>query len=224
MTEQRKDDTPFEGLSWGELLKQYRFTRKMKQMALAEDLGVTQAMVSRWESDRVLPGREMQTRILELVRPEDLSSPVVGWRQFIAEMPAIGAVIDETGVFENVSAGFIREMKCSEQDLVSKRVEEVFEGDLPALFSSLKNHGLFDERIETVESVDIFSCRRNSGSRSEIPVHCMSWWRRGEDQRPRWILNGAKITSEEFRALRQELGGQIRVLEEIVGLQGGQAW
>lgn len=224
MTDGSKSETPYEGQSWGELLKQYRFTNKMKQMALADDLGVTQAMVSRWESERVLPGREMQARILELVRPEELSSPVFGWRQFIAEMPAIAAVINSHGEIETVSAGFMRELGCEEADLSTATVDEFFEGDLPALYSTLCDQGLFDERIETVESADVFSCRRNGRTMPGIPVHSMSWWRRGEDQRPRWILNGARITAEEFQALRQELGGQIRVHDEFEGLQGGQAW
>lgn len=203
------------GESWGELLRHYRFTHNMKQMALAEDLGVTQAMVSRWESNRVQPGRAMQARILRMVRQEDLSAPMVGWRQFIADQPAIAAVLDERGVFETVSLGLARELGCAASELTGLSVDACFAGDLPALFSKLCDQGLFDERIETVESADVYSFQRSEGERLEFPVHAMSWWRRGEDRKPRWILNGARISKADFLSLREEIGGQVRVLDTI---------
>jgi len=155
------------------------------------------------------------------VNRKDLSEPVVSWRQEIAEAPFIAAVIGPDGEIETVSPGLLREIGCGQSDLRGKRLDEAFEGELPSLYSKLCDEGLFDERVETVESAEVYSFRRATGGLKDFPVHTLSWWRRGEDGRPRWILNGARIRPLELRALREEFGGQIRIVSETQGLLGG---
>ncbi len=215
MTDRKDLSHVLNGQSWGEVLRHYRFTNNMKQMALAEDLDVTQAMVSRWESNRVKPGRAMQARILKMVRLEDLSEPLVGWRQSIAETPAFAAVITEAGIIENLSAGLARALGCQSRELEGQPLDACFSGDLPALYSRLCEHGLFDERVETVESIDQYSFQRADGEHVSFPVHALSWWRRGEDRAPRWILNGARVSDADFEVLRREFGDQTRVLDSV---------
>ncbi len=197
-------------LSWGEILKQYRFTNNMKQMALADDLGVTQAMVSRWEADLVEPGRDMQERILTLVSPEELSAPMIGWRSYIAETPAIAGVISASGILETVSVGMERETGLERASCEGRDLSQSFSEGLPQLFLLLKSIGFFDERVETVESVDKYVLCNGPRKGESLFVHSMNWWRRGEDLRPRWVFSGAQISEEEFEDLQKEFGSQIR--------------
>ncbi|WP_300531000.1 helix-turn-helix domain-containing protein [Maricaulis sp.] len=199
-------------VNWPEVLKKYRFSKNMKQASLAEDLNVTQAMISRWESGAIAPGRDMQGRILAMVEQETLATPMVGWRQFVTDQPAIAAVIDPDGRIETVSVGLIRETGIGRADMEGQRIDGVFSGDLLKLFSWLSTIGFFDERVETVESADRYCIHRPDGAEDSFCVHNMHWWRRGEDRRPRWILTGARVDEAEFEALREEFGAQARIM------------
>jgi transcriptional regulator with XRE-family HTH domain len=199
-------------IDWPAVLKKYRFSKNMKQASLAEDLNVTQAMISRWESGAIAPGRDMQERILAMVAQETLSTPMVGWRQFVTDQPAIAAVIDPDGQIETVSVGMIRETGIARGDFEGQRIDEVFSGDLLKLFSWLSTTGFFDERVETVESAERYCFHRPDGAEDSFCVHNMHWWRRGEDRRPRWILTGARVDEAELDALREEFGGQARIM------------
>lgn len=199
-----------DNLSWGEVLKQYRFTNNMKQMALADDLGVTQAMVSRWEADLVEPGKQMQERILKLVAPEALSAPMVGWREYIAETPTIAAVVSCEGILETASVGMVRETGLVRASCEGRALDRSFSSGPPEIFLRLKSIGFFDERIETVESVDKYVLCDGSRTGDTLFVHSMNWWRRGEDLKPRWVFTGAQVSEEEFEALQTEFGSQIR--------------
>lgn len=197
-------------LSWGEILKQYRFTNNMKQMALADDLGVTQAMVSRWEADLVEPGRDMQGRILTLVSPEELSAPMIGWRSYMAETPAIAGVVSSSGILETISVGMERETGLERSACEGQELSRSFSEGLPQLFLRLKSIGFFDERVETVESVDRYVLCDGPRKGETLYVHSMNWWRRGEDLQPRWVFSGAQVSGDEFEDLQKEFGSQIR--------------
>ena len=207
MSEPGKPDN----LSWGEILKQYRFTNNMKQTALADDLGVTQAMVSRWEADLVEPGREMREKILNLVEPEALAAPMVGWREYITEMPAIAAVVSADGILETASVGMVRESGLERRELEGFPVSDSFASEHPGLFFTLKSNGFFDERVETVESVDKYEVCKGERKGETLLVHSLNWWRRGEDLKPRWVFTGALVTEDEFAALQNEFGSQVRI-------------
>src|SRR5690606_31241240 len=53
---------------WGPQIRRFRRLRAIKQNALAEQLGVDQATVSRWESGRQMPDLGMQRRLRALMR------------------------------------------------------------------------------------------------------------------------------------------------------------
>ena len=52
---------------WAEQIRRFRRDRMIKQMALAEMIGVDQATVSRWESGRVIPPLAWQRRLRDLI-------------------------------------------------------------------------------------------------------------------------------------------------------------
>lgn len=52
----------------GPSLRRWRVLNRVKQDALAADLGVSQSWISRWESGRVLPDGQQLVRITQLLR------------------------------------------------------------------------------------------------------------------------------------------------------------
>ncbi len=195
---------------WRNLLRRYRFTYNVKQAALAYDLGVTQAMVSRWESGVVQPGADMQSRIRALTgTPEDMASPLVGWRRHVASQPGIAAVIDRDGLIETASAGLAREAEMARDQIEGRMLASLFEGDLITLQVVLKERGFFDGALESVESADRYCFANSHGKRDIGPVHGLHWPHVGEDETVRWMLTGAKVSPVEFDQLRREFGGQV---------------
>lgn len=197
---------------WPSILRHYRFTHNMKQAALAHDLGVTQAMVSRWESGAVQPGQAMQDRILELYDSFPTGTPMIGWREFIACHPAMGAVVDRDGIAETVSEGALREFGVQRHEIEGRAIAELFEGDLANLYTTLKTRGFFEGRVKGAESADVLRLRLPHGGVRTLFGHGMHWPREGEDGQIRWIASGAAVDEDEFASVRSDLGGQIEII------------
>lgn len=80
-------------LNLGEQLRAYRIRRRMKQDAVAADLGVSQATVSRIESGALDPSPELgQTIEALLAQPENLTA-FEHWRRAIAGLTSPLALI-----------------------------------------------------------------------------------------------------------------------------------
>jgi len=197
---------------WRNYLRRYRFTNNIKQAALAEDLGVTQAMVSRWESGAVTPATGMQARIRALAETSaGMASPLVGWRNHVSFQPGMAAVVTADGVIETASAGLIRELELSRGKVEGKSLDALFSGDLLGLHNILNAKGFFDGALESVESADMYCFASTYKNRDIGPVHGLHWPHVAEDGRVRWMLTGARISPTEFESLRRELGGQAEL-------------
>lgn len=194
---------------WRALLRRYRFSNNIKQAALAADLGVTQAMVSRWESGLVEPSREMQARIYALLEDDKVSSPLIDWRNHTADQPGLAAVIDRTGRIETASTGLLRLLGRDRADIEGRAVHEVFTGDLLRLHRRLVDAGFFDEAVETVESADRYCFAGEQEGIVERYVQGLHWPHRGEDGEIRWMLTGAVVDKAEFEDLRRSMNGQV---------------
>ncbi|WP_323763032.1 helix-turn-helix transcriptional regulator [Maricaulis sp.] len=197
---------------WRNFLRRYRFTNNIKQAALADDLGVTQAMVSRWESGAVSPAAAMQDRIRALAgASEAMASPLVGWRQHVAAQPGMAAVVNADGVIETASRGLARELELPRGRIEGQGIGSLFAGDLVSLYNTLIAKGFFDGALESVESADVYCFARPRKNRDIGPVHGLHWPHRAEDNRVRWMLTGARISQTDFESLRRELGGQAEL-------------
>jgi DNA-binding XRE family transcriptional regulator len=59
---------------WADLIKRFRASRGLNQMALAELCGVQQATVSRWETGRHIPDLATRNRFRAMLRAQDSKS------------------------------------------------------------------------------------------------------------------------------------------------------
>jgi len=197
---------------WASILRQHRLSQNMKQSALAYDLGVTQAMVSRWESGKAEPAAAMQKRIEEMLDEADMGSPMVAWREIASQQPAMVAVIDENGKGELVSTGVLRELNMDRSELQGTAISELFDGDMVSLFEGLKSSGFFEGKVDMVESADYIQYRKRDGSMVKFHAHGLHWPHLDEDGKIRWVASGARVSEDEFLSMRQELGGQMRIM------------
>ncbi|WP_275297429.1 helix-turn-helix transcriptional regulator [Maricaulis parjimensis] len=199
---------------WRDQLRRYRLTQNIKQAALAADLGVTQAMISRWEAGLVDPSPVMQQRIRALLASE-AAIPLVDWRSHVAQQPGLAAVIHPFGEVETISLGLARLLDRPAAKIEGQHLDDLFRGDLPQLFRRLKRTGFFDETAESVESADKYCFVDKNGHVVSHCVHGLHWPHRGEEGEIRWMLTGAKIGQAEFDRLRRNLTGHTgKVLAE----------
>ena len=197
---------------WPSLLRHHRFTHNLKQAALADDLGVTQAMISRWESGRAMPSGTMQTRLWGLFDEAAIGVPMPNWREIIALQPAMSAIISRDGRVETVSQGVLREFCLDRRDIEGHNLKEFLRGDALTLHASLLEHGFFDGAVEMAESADLMCLRLANGLKRDFYAHRLHWPRRDVDGEIRWASSGSRISKDEFFAIREELGGQLDIV------------
>ena len=58
-------------MNWADLVTRYRLSRGWNQTELAEQFGVQQATISRWEAGRVVPDRAARYRLRAVLRAQD---------------------------------------------------------------------------------------------------------------------------------------------------------
>ncbi len=85
---------------WPRLIKRIRFLSSLKQADLAEELGVDQTSVSRWERNLCIPETPVQKRLRDMLRRLE---PMVN-RSFIEHAPGLVGLgrMESAG---NISAG-----------------------------------------------------------------------------------------------------------------------
>ena len=205
----RRKPEPKTDTHWPSLLRHHRFTNNMKQAALAQDLGVTQAMISRWESGRSEPSPAMQDSIRDLVDEAARGTPMVHWREASAQQPAMVAIVNTDGVCEVASRGFLRDFRLERHEVEGQPLGSLFSGDAMSLYEAMKASGFFEGRVELVESADILKCKRPGRPAIEHCVHGLHWPGRDDAGRIHWVASGARISRDEFEDMRNELGGQL---------------
>ncbi|WPZ34760.1 helix-turn-helix transcriptional regulator [Thalassobaculum sp. OXR-137] len=74
-------------MNFGPVLRRIRAVRRLKQQALAELVGVTQATVSRWENGDLVPGEEQRRRLMRLLHSSARLGADHGLRRLVETSP-----------------------------------------------------------------------------------------------------------------------------------------
>lgn len=74
-------------MNFGPVLRRIRTVRRLKQQAVAEVLGVTQATVSRWESGSLEPSDDQRRRLMRLLRSTGSLGADHGLRRLVETSP-----------------------------------------------------------------------------------------------------------------------------------------
>lgn len=203
------------GQPWSTIIRRYRLTHNLKQTSLADDLNVTQAMVSRWESGAACPGPSMQKRILALINPQSNAVPMTGWRDMQARSPEMVAIIAQDGRVETVSEGLLRETGLDRLQFEGLRVSDLFGHEAEALRLHLAGMGFFEGQIEAVETTGQMDFRPQGQEPVKQRIHALHIPRRDLDGTYKWIANAAVVSEGEQQILLSELAGHCRIIQSI---------
>ncbi|WP_291841941.1 helix-turn-helix domain-containing protein [Maricaulis sp.] len=196
-----------QAIHWPSVIRHYRLSKGLKQAALAHDLGVTQTMVSRWESAAAIPSDRIQEHIVDLYWTSQASVSRDAWMDRIGRHPAVVGVINADGRILRASRGFQRSLDCSRHALEGRYIHEAFDGDWPDLHGALVSSGFFEGRVASAESIDAITFLAPGGERRRRFVHGL--------HRPTflpgpeivWLLSGADVSERVHADVVARLGG-----------------
>ncbi|MEA1943466.1 MAG: helix-turn-helix domain-containing protein [Pseudomonadota bacterium] len=202
-------------IHWPSVIRHYRLSKGLKQAALAHDLGVTQTMVSRWESGVALPSQRIQERIFDLYWTTHTSVSRAAWLERIARHPAIVGVIDADGRIQRASRGFLRALGCDRHSLEGRFLAEAFQGDLVDLYDTFVTSGFFEGRVSSAESMDRLVFTGTDGRQVERRAHGLHRPTFLPGPQIVWLLSAAEVTASVYGDVRTRLGGP-RIIRKAI--------
>lgn len=202
-------------IHWPSVIRHYRLSKGLKQAALAHDLGVTQTMVSRWESGTAVPSRRVQDRIFDLYWASHTTVSRAAWLDRIGQHPSMVAVIDGTGRIQRASRGLLRVLGCGRHDVEGRFVYEAFRGDLVDLFDALTATGFFEGRVASAESIDRYEFIRRDNSVREYLSHGLHRPTFLPGPQIVWLMSAAEVAGSVYAEVRDRLGGSMVIRKAI---------
>ena len=207
--------TEAQAIHWPSVIRHYRLSKGLKQAALAHDLGVTQTMVSRWESGMALPSQRIQERVFDLYWATHASVSRAAWLERIGRHPSIVGVIDADGRIQRASRGFLRVLGCDRHALEGRYLTEAFQGDLVDLYDTFVASGFFEGRVASAESMDRIVFTGTDGRQVERRAHGLHRPTFLPGPQIVWLLSAAEVTAPVHTDVCARLGGP-RVIRRAV--------
>ncbi|WP_297730648.1 helix-turn-helix domain-containing protein [uncultured Maricaulis sp.] len=202
-------------IHWPSVIRHYRLSKGLKQAAMAHDLGVTQTMISRWESGVAIPSEGVQERVFDLYWASQTSVSRSAWLDRIGRHPAVVGVINGEGRILRASRGFCRSLDCQRLELEGRYIHEAFEGDWPRLFDALVAAGLFEGRLASAESIDVITFLSPDGERRPGYVHGLHRPSFLPGPEILWLLSGADVSERVHADVKARLGGAMVLRKAI---------
>lgn len=139
-----------------QLLVAYRRQTGVKQSALADCLGISQAYYSRIESGAKQPSMALQAKILRLLEDNRFRSCFEQWRLAVRTAPTSVSLIRSRGdAIELIecSQGFRAQGGLYAMLESGERIDGMLGGDADAHFERFRDVGAFEGRVLLVETI-----------------------------------------------------------------------
>lgn len=195
---------------WGPQIRRFRRLRAIKQNALAEQLGVDQATVSRWESGRQVPDLGMQRRLRALMRGAEPRDEVL-LKHWIDTALGYTMLTDAERTIVAASPSFCVLHEVAASEVVGMSAVPIFTDELERLWWFAVEHGFFDAEIASVTVVSRF----NTLSDKRSHVGAISVWTPVHLTTGEVLCRSDRISlsDEEFARARDQNGGPIRIVK-----------
>ena len=208
-------DTEVQTIHWPSVIRHFRLSKGLKQASLANDLGVTQTMVSRWEAGNALPSARIQTRIYDMIWALTSSVPRHTWLGRARRNPSVIIVINGEGRVELASRGLLRCLKTARDQVEGRHLGQAFRGDIPKLFRVFVESGFFQGRIATVETVERVVFTDLDGRDTQFLQHSLHRPIFVGKQSICWLMSGAALSRPVWRDVRDRLGSSMVIRKAI---------
>jgi transcriptional regulator with XRE-family HTH domain len=196
-------------IDWPTLLLDYRNFHGLKQAAAAQDLGVSQSTISRWESAVGEPTVAVRNRLLRFARRQRSPMDAVGWVKTFKRIRALGLVVAPGNIVEAVTTPVARLLGVPEEALEGLHTHEIFDGDAAEINARRDEAGFFSGAVVSYEAATFTELNPQIGKAS-VYVHYVAWPHFGEDGRIRCVEQGMAVPRDVFLEVRRRLGGVLK--------------
>ena len=197
-------------VNWPAVIRNFRMSKRLKQAALAGDLGVTQAMISRWENGDSEPPERIKRRMAELVQDAFVIAPAPTWVDLVSLNPSIEFVTDSMGMIKAISIGALDLFGLKRNEIEGRNVRDFLGGDFSAALVQLRAEGMFQNNLAFAQSLGSLEVNVSSGMQSLL-CDFIHWPRISEARTVYCIHSGATLDEKRYSKRLEERGDKVVV-------------
>ncbi|WP_417468449.1 helix-turn-helix domain-containing protein [Maricaulis sp.] len=195
-------------VNWPSIIRNFRMSKRLKQAALAADLGVTQAMISRWENGESDPPDRVKRRMADLVQDAFVVAPAPTWIDLVTLNPGIEFVTDSSGVLKAISAGALDVFGLSREAVEGRPIERFLGGDFARTMETLRSKGMFRSDLVFAQSLGTVEVTTDTGPRTVL-CDFIHWPRLSEVRAVFCVHSGAVLDQKKYDSRLEERGQKI---------------
>lgn len=185
-------------------------SKRLKQAALAADLGVTQAMISRWENGESDPPERVKRRMAELVQDAFVVAPAPTWVDLVTLNPGIEFVTDSLGMLKAISNGALDLFGVGREDIEGRQAQQFLGGDFAATMDQIRENGMFQSNLAFAQSLGSMEINVASGMKTVL-CDFIHWPRLSEARTVYCVHSGAVIDEGLYTRRLEERGERFTV-------------
>lgn len=195
-------------VNWPSVIRNFRMSKRLKQAALAADLGVTQAMISRWENGDSDPPERVKRRMAELVQDAFVVAPAPTWVDLVTLNPSVEFVTDGMGMIKAVSRGALELFGIGRHEAEGRNVKDFLGGDFMNALGQLREEGMFQNNLAYGQSLGSLEINVSSGLKTVL-YDFIHWPRISEARTVYCVHSGAVLDEARYTARLEERGEKV---------------
>ena len=195
-------------VNWPSVIRNFRMSKRLKQAALAADLGVTQAMISRWENGESEPPERVKRRMTELVQDAFVVAPAPTWADLVSLNPAIELVTDSMGMLKAVSQGALDLLGMTREEIEGRSIRQFIGGDFVEALDVIREKGMFQNNLAFAQSLGSIEINVPSGLRTEL-VDFIHWPRISQARSTYCVHSGAVLNEGQYTRRLEQRGDKV---------------
>jgi DNA-binding XRE family transcriptional regulator len=203
-------------IDWARLLAEYRKSAGVKQQALARDLGVSQATISRWENGAARPSIAVQNLLLRMLRRERSPMRTVHWVETFRRMGTPGLVVADGGMLGRTmiaaTEGTANLCGVPAWEIENRDLGELFVGELLETYASIVGAGLYSGRVMSFEAITRIEYNPEFRRAPNFWIHSVGWPHAVGDNQIVCVSQGVPVSQAEAAETRSSLGGAHKLL------------
>lgn len=195
-------------VNWPSVIRNFRMSKRLKQAALAADLGVTQAMISRWENGESEPPERVKRRMTELVQDAFVVAPAPTWADLVSLNPAIELVTDSMGMLKAVSQGALDLLGMTREEIEGRSIRQFIGGDFVEALDLIREKGMFQNNLAFAQSLGSIEINVPSGLKTEL-VDFIHWPRISQARSTYCVHSGSVLNEAQYTRRLEQRGDKV---------------